>query len=199
MDTLNDTGHVDHRRLFMAQNDTGPWACYFCPELVVEYGGIGGRNLVVHHLDGDHANNDPANLASAHWDCHASHHARIGSVLRRRMDPADYAGPGWYRLDMPPRKPVKRITVSVPGDLFDVPEPTRRRGPRWKGKTVVLPVRMDEGTKDHVDRLAKLQGVSLAEWVRQAIEFRIATQYAELKKRGTPEKSTNRGPAKKDT
>ena len=34
----------------------------------------------IHHIDGDHTNNDPANLAAAHVFCHTSYHA-TGRVM----------------------------------------------------------------------------------------------------------------------
>ena len=65
-----------YRLIFIEVNGTGPWECYFgCGELVTEYGGNGGRNLLVHHRDGDHSNNAPDNLVGSHWDCHSVYHA----------------------------------------------------------------------------------------------------------------------------
>jgi len=57
----------------------GPHACFFCKKM------IAGR-YVVHHVDGDHLNDSPGNLAAAHSRCHNSHHMkgnkrRAGKVL----------------------------------------------------------------------------------------------------------------------
>lgn len=77
----------------------------------------------------------------------------------------------------------KRFLVEFPDDLFDVPEPTRKRGRRWSGPTKSFTMRLDQVTCDRLDELAKLYGVTRNEWIRQAIEFRIAATYYELQKR----------------
>jgi hypothetical protein len=57
-----------YRRIFITANGLGPWTCYGCGEPVV--------NLLVHHLDEDRSNNDPANLVAMHGPCHLSLHKR---------------------------------------------------------------------------------------------------------------------------
>lgn len=42
--------------------------CYFCGKTILE-------DLVVHSLDGDHENWDPANKVDAHRSCHSGFHA----------------------------------------------------------------------------------------------------------------------------
>ena len=77
----------------------------------------------------------------------------------------------------------RRFVVYLPDDLFEMPERTRRRGPRWSGPTKAFTMRLDAGTCDRLDELAKLYGVTRNEWIRQAIEFRIAATYYELQKK----------------
>lgn len=66
-----------YRRVFVAAHGPWPHSCFFCGEPV------SGRTIpfdsaaaVVHHLDGDHSNDDPANLAAAHRRCHSAYHVR---------------------------------------------------------------------------------------------------------------------------
>ena len=53
-----------YRRNFFAAHGPGPWPCFFCSEPVTEVGGLGGRNLLVHHIDGDHSNDVGEKLAT---------------------------------------------------------------------------------------------------------------------------------------
>jgi len=57
---------MKYTSLFKKHNEP-PWRCCFCGEEISE--------LVVHHLDHDHANNALENLAAAHDHCHKSHHS----------------------------------------------------------------------------------------------------------------------------
>lgn len=57
-----------YREVFFAYNGVGPYACAFCDEQV------DFDVVTVHHLDHDHTNDDPENLAAAHKGCHNSHH-----------------------------------------------------------------------------------------------------------------------------
>lgn len=68
-----------YREIFAAAYGTLPHLCYFCRDWVYRWGKApddGG----IHHRDGDHTNNDPANLVAAHVRCHVSHHAN-GRVM----------------------------------------------------------------------------------------------------------------------
>jgi DNA-directed RNA polymerase sigma subunit (sigma70/sigma32) len=49
-------------------NGPGPWPCFECD------GPVTYEELLVHHLDHDHDNNDPTNLAASHKPCHITHH-----------------------------------------------------------------------------------------------------------------------------
>lgn len=55
-----------HRQIFMDTHPGSPWNCHFCGGEIDE--------LHVHHIDHDHGNNEPDNLAPTHGDCHAHHH-----------------------------------------------------------------------------------------------------------------------------
>lgn len=70
----------------------GPHACWFgdvCRytnipvfrghETGVQFGDAG----VIHHVNGDHSDNDPSNLAPSHNACHAAFHASPGEVSSR--------------------------------------------------------------------------------------------------------------------
>ena len=46
-----------------------PHVCFFCDEE------LDPDEVHVHHIDGDHENNDPDNLTGAHKECHDSFHA----------------------------------------------------------------------------------------------------------------------------
>ena len=71
------TGPRAHQIIFFLVNGTGPWSCHFCGEEINETGKrLGGRSLIVHHVDWDHSNNDPENLVATHWGCHTRHHVQ---------------------------------------------------------------------------------------------------------------------------
>lgn len=59
-----------HQKVFH-ENNNPPWECCICHELVQL------NELTIHHLDEDHFNNDPANLAATHHACHTHLH-RVG-------------------------------------------------------------------------------------------------------------------------
>jgi len=62
----------------------GPWTCHFCGKTVRTRSRQDGH---IHHIDGDHNNNDPTNLAPTHMACHQRHHKagkdspRKGAIL----------------------------------------------------------------------------------------------------------------------
>lgn len=58
-------GQKKHRELFFAYNGVGPWPCFFC-NLLVSF-----DDVVVHHRDHNHGNNEPSNLTPAHGSCHS--------------------------------------------------------------------------------------------------------------------------------
>ena len=68
---LGSGKRVNYTLIFVAHNGPGPWPCYFCAEPVALE-----SVFTVHHLDHDHDNHDPPNLAAAHPGCHIGHHKR---------------------------------------------------------------------------------------------------------------------------
>lgn len=74
-----------HRLIFVAVNGLGPWPCHGCGKPVAI------EAFVVHHLDDDHTNNDPENLAAMHRPCHIRHHrtgTKKSAEHRRKMGEA---------------------------------------------------------------------------------------------------------------
>ena len=65
-----------YHALFFAANGIGPYPCCFCGHDVEM------NDVVVHHVDGDHANDVVENLAAAHTGCHTRYH----NTGRRRPD-----------------------------------------------------------------------------------------------------------------
>lgn len=75
---MRSRNRLRYQRVFVEANGVGPWPCYGCDELVVE--------LNVHHIDGDHTNDDPDNLAAVHHPCHMRlHHAGKPRSAETRM------------------------------------------------------------------------------------------------------------------
>lgn len=68
-----------YRRVFVAAHGPLPHPCHFCGDPVTRWGQRSWDGNI-HHVDGDHTNNDPANLAAAHPLCHISYHA-TGRVM----------------------------------------------------------------------------------------------------------------------
>jgi dCMP deaminase len=75
--TINSKKYNGYRRIFYDYYGIGPHDCYFCSKqlAVVE---------VIHHIDGDHENNDPLNLAPSHSRCHTHHHHPPGVSRGKR-------------------------------------------------------------------------------------------------------------------
>lgn len=80
-----------YREIFVAVNYAkygfGPWMCFVCKEPVEK------KDLNIHHVDEDHENDEPTNLAAIHHNCHARMPSRplslawrkkIGDALRGR-------------------------------------------------------------------------------------------------------------------
>jgi hypothetical protein len=53
--------------------ERGDMNCFFCDRLVTPTSNK-QLALAVHHIDGDHANDDLGNLAAAHHSCHTTFH-----------------------------------------------------------------------------------------------------------------------------
>jgi 5-methylcytosine-specific restriction endonuclease McrA len=63
--------HQFHMAIFKRNNEP-PYFCFFCGNVVV--------SLNIHHVNGDHSDNRPENLAAVHRGCHTSFH-KTGTVL----------------------------------------------------------------------------------------------------------------------
>jgi hypothetical protein len=62
-----------HQRIFFAVNGLGPYPC-FDPECGQT---VSIEDVIVHHIDYDHDNNDPVNLTGMHRKCHQRLHAKL--------------------------------------------------------------------------------------------------------------------------
>lgn len=54
--------------------------CYFCSEPITELNGMDSKSLLIHSLDGNNSNWDPANKVPSHHGCHTTFHHR-GKVI----------------------------------------------------------------------------------------------------------------------
>lgn len=93
---------LPHRRvrfgywaIFRGTYGDGPFACFGCRDLIEDF--YTGRccsksSPVIHHLDHDHDNNDPANLVPMHFGCHTRLHGRKSRKLDRSAS-VDSPGP----------------------------------------------------------------------------------------------------------
>jgi hypothetical protein len=50
--------------------------CYFCNEKIIKLTGTDSDSLCVHHLNGNHNDDRPANRVNAHNGCHIRYHKR---------------------------------------------------------------------------------------------------------------------------
>lgn len=87
--------HTTYSRIFVDIYGMGPHTCYFCEEtmMVIE---------TVHHIDHDHSNDDPVNLAAAHECCHMAYH-KTNKIYRRaphqkRLSPRLSVTRRWERV-----------------------------------------------------------------------------------------------------
>jgi hypothetical protein len=60
---------IDYRNEYAKIYGPGPYQCHFCHGSITPVG-----KHVIHHLDGDHDNNDPSNWVPAHKDHHDEYH-----------------------------------------------------------------------------------------------------------------------------
>lgn len=67
VDYHSPRGNPTHKQIFR-RNNVLPYLCCFCGQ-EVEPG-----ELLVHHDDGNHSNNEVGNLKAAHSGCHTAHH-----------------------------------------------------------------------------------------------------------------------------
>jgi hypothetical protein len=68
---------ANYRQVFAEAYGPFPHDCHFCGEPVLPWSEVADDEWkwkpLIHHEDGDHSNNDSANLRPAHWGCHSSH------------------------------------------------------------------------------------------------------------------------------
>lgn len=73
-------------RIFLDTYGPFPHTCHWCEEIIPEYGGVFADAAIIHHLDHDHDNNDPANLAPGHRRCHVEHHGEdVSDEIRAQL------------------------------------------------------------------------------------------------------------------
>jgi hypothetical protein len=88
--------------VFAAISLPQPWPCFFCGgpvEIKFKAAGRGGDRdtMLLHHIDGDHDNDDPSNWAAAHQGCHTKHHFKgraknpVGVERHRQAIRANFA------------------------------------------------------------------------------------------------------------
>jgi 5-methylcytosine-specific restriction endonuclease McrA len=77
----------NYHLIFFAYNGPGPHLCHHCHEEVLvpwlDEQVFHLKMFHIHHLDGNHDNNDPANLVPVHSQCHGFLH-RDSDLTRRR-------------------------------------------------------------------------------------------------------------------
>lgn len=74
-----------HQRAFFTVHGDGPHPCHFCGNPVARGDGehaLASNALVVHHIDHNPLNNDLANLAPAHHNCHTTYHHGVKEADR---------------------------------------------------------------------------------------------------------------------
>lgn len=73
------------------RSENGALLCFFCKDALSEvefekHGNSVGpkfeERISVHHVDGNHDNNELTNKAAAHTPCHKSYHRRLANELR---------------------------------------------------------------------------------------------------------------------
>lgn len=85
------TQQIDKYRAEFLKRNSAPYFCFFCEEKITLFKGSTKWAMSIHHLDGDHDNNDPANWASAHCSCHSSYHrkgTKLSEETRAKMSAA---------------------------------------------------------------------------------------------------------------
>lgn len=76
------------------KNVPPPWHCAFCGEPVSFLGGSAPLSGMIHHIDEDGRNNDPANLAIVHYGCHTRHHSTGRPVSQETREKISRANKG---------------------------------------------------------------------------------------------------------
>ena len=79
------------RKILRDRYGTLPWPCYLCDDPIRE-------KPHVHHIDGNHGNDNPENLAAVHLLCHNRHHQPWKYITddgRRRLSEAAIKNRPW--------------------------------------------------------------------------------------------------------
>jgi hypothetical protein len=147
-----------HILVFVAHNGPGPYPCVFCErsvDMVTE--------LHVHHLDHNHDNNDPDNLAATHTGCHTSYHQSIrwrspeerfkqGAHSRGKKHPPDCGHCAAVRGKKRPD-----TSVRMKGNQYWKALPAERRAESQRGRK-----------RSAAERLAISEGVKKS-WERRRV------------------------------
>jgi hypothetical protein len=93
-----------YRQIFIDSNGPGPWPCYGC------FSPVSPEELLVHHIDRDHLNDEVTNLAPMHKGCHTRLHqtGRELSEEARAMMSAQRKG-----VPKPPRTKEHSLKIGA--------------------------------------------------------------------------------------
>lgn len=190
---------ASHRRVHREHYGSGPWPCYFCGELVQPWEEDQDTKTreCVHHIDGDHSNDSPKNLAAAHWSCHSSFHN--GSDAGRKMQ-SDWKYEWWSRLTPDQRvEAERRCYESGLGAMTseERQEAARKAGSKRKEQLMELtPAERSElGRKSGVeDRMREMTPEEQSAFGRKAWINLTPDQRSDIQRKGW---ETRRARAKK--
>jgi len=80
-------GHLlEHREVLFDHIGVGPHSCFWCGD-EIDWRASGRRKLVVDHLDGNKANNEPSNLKPSCHSCNSNRGLFQNWVMKHRDDP----------------------------------------------------------------------------------------------------------------
>lgn len=70
---------IDLKNKKMLNDDIlfSPFDCFFCVEPITIFKGLSSKAICTHHIDWNHDNDDPWNVAYAHHGCHSFYHFSI--------------------------------------------------------------------------------------------------------------------------
>ena len=100
-----------------------PFDCFFCIEPIVKFEGQSSESICTHHIDWNHDNDSPENVAYAHQGCHGSyHHSFLPKKIKynfityeQRKIPAEYYHQIWLKV----KKPLKARSQGFEGHNYD--------------------------------------------------------------------------------
>ncbi len=106
------------RRLSLIEGYEKPLLCQFCGKEIINLKNSYSDSLVIHSLDGDHENWDPANKTPAHNGCHITYH----QIMRGAMNLAKHPMPPPMQPYLAPPLDVAMFFVD-----YDLPQHHSRR------------------------------------------------------------------------